>query len=72
MKNNRYPEQDPRHHAVNIQEMLDKVAQHCREDAAKIREPKAQALCEATAEVLGGLKTTWLHYETRAEAALTP
>lgn len=72
MKANQYPESDPRYHAANIQHMLEEVLSHCREDAEKIQEPKAQALCEATAEVLIGLKTAWNHYETRAEPALTP
>ena len=54
-----YNESDPRYHAVKIQHLLTTVLTHCREDAAKIEEPKAQALCEATAEVLNGLKTTW-------------
>jgi len=72
MKTNHYDETDPRYHAANIQRMLNEVLTHCREDAEKIREPKAQALCEATAEVLIGLKTTWEHYETRAEPAVTP
>jgi hypothetical protein len=67
-----YNENDPRHHAVKIQHMLKAVLTYCREDAAKIQEPKAQALCEATAEVLNGLQTTWQHYETRAEPAVTP
>jgi len=70
MKN--YDQRDPRHHAANIQQMLADLMQHCREDATKIVEPKAQALCEATAEVLNGLKTTWEHYETRSESAVTP
>jgi hypothetical protein len=72
MKANHYDESDPRHHAVNIQRMLDEVLTHCRQDAEKIAEPKAQALCEATAELLIGLKTTWQHYEMRAEPAVTP
>ena len=50
--------------------MLNAVLVHCREDAMKIREPKAQALCEATAEVLKGLQTTWEHYEKQTESAL--
>lgn len=41
-------------------------------DTKKIDEPKAQALYEASAEVLLGLKTTWEHYEKRAEPAVTP
>ena len=72
MKDRQYTEEDPRHHAVNIQQMLDDVMNHCREDAEKITEPKAQVLCETTAEVLQGLKTAWKHYETRAEPAMTP
>ena len=52
--------------------MLDDVVNHCREGAEKISEPKAQVLCETTAEVLIGLKTAWQHYETRAEPAMTP
>ena len=70
--NRQYPHDDPRHHASNIQRMLQDLISHCREDAGKIREPKAQALCEASAEVLTGLKTLWNHYENRSEAAVTP
>jgi len=72
MNTNPYDQSDPRYHAVNIQPMLQELLTHCREDATRIDEPKGQALCEATAEVLKGLATTWQHYETRAEAALTP
>jgi len=72
MNQKRYAEDDPRHHAANIQRMLSEVMDHCREDAAKIDEPKAQALCEMSAEVLEGLKTAWEHYENRSELAMTP
>ena len=63
---------DPQHHVRNIQKMLDDVMQHCREDTARVSEPKAQALFETTAEVLMGLKTAYEHYATRAEPAMTP
>lgn len=63
---------DPRHHARNIQKMLDEVLHHCREDSGKVTEPKAQALFETTAEVLLGLRTACEHYATRAEPAMTP
>lgn len=33
-------------------------------------EPKAQALFETSAEVLGGLRTEFQHYESGAEAAM--
>jgi hypothetical protein len=72
MKPENYAENDPRRHAANIQRLLSEVMEHCREDADKIDEPKAQALCEMSAEVLGGLKTAWEHYEHRSEPAMTP
>ena len=37
--------------------MLNDLVHHVREDVAKVSEPKAQALFEATAEVLRGLAT---------------
>ena len=60
---------DPRHHTANIKGMLDEAAKHCREDVSKIREPKAQALFETTAEVLKGLITAYDHYEQGSEQA---
>ena len=49
--------------------MLNDLVYHVREDVAKVSEPKAQALFEATAEVLRGLATAYDHYETKAEPA---
>lgn len=43
--------------------------QHIREDIAKVNDPKAQALFETSAEVLGGLITAYEHFEQRNEAA---
>ena len=63
---------DPQHHVRNIQKMLGEVMNHCREDTAKVNEPKAQALFETTAEVLNGLKMAYEHYATAAEPAMTP
>jgi hypothetical protein len=67
--NPNYPESDPRHHTSNIKQMLDDVSRHLRQDVQKVDEPGAQALFETTAEVLGGLKTAYEHYETKAEPA---
>ena len=67
-----YAENDPRHHVANIQQMLTNVLNHCREDAAKVSEPKAHALFETTAEVLNGLSTAYEHYATGAEQAIRP
>jgi hypothetical protein len=64
-----YPETDPRHHTAKIKSMLEDVAQHAREDVSKIKEPKAQALFETTAEVLIGLQKAFSDYEAGNELA---
>jgi hypothetical protein len=62
-------ESDPRYHTENIQRMLRDVMDHVREDVGKVDDPKAQALYETTAEVLGGLATAYQHYLDRSEKA---
>jgi hypothetical protein len=64
-----YAHDDPRHHTNKLKGMLNDTAQHAREDVGKVEDPKAQALFETTAEVLGGLITAYQHYEQRAEPA---
>lgn len=63
------PEDDPRRHTIKLREMLGDVMAHAREDVGKVHDPKAQALFETTAEVLGGLVTAFEHFEQRTEAA---
>lgn len=62
----RYAEGDPRHHPIKIRGMLADVRDHLREDVSKVEDPRAEALFETTAEVLGGLITA---YERGAEEA---
>jgi hypothetical protein len=69
MDNSEFPENDPRHHAANIKRMLDDTAQHAREDVEKVQDPKAKALFETTAEVLGGLRKAYDDFERRNEGA---
>jgi hypothetical protein len=64
-----YAESDPRHHALKIKGMLDETMKHMREDIAKVADPKAQALFETSAEVLGGLITAYDHFEQKSEGA---
>jgi hypothetical protein len=66
----RYPPSDPRYHTANIEAALDDLIQHLREDTAKFDEPKAQALFETSAEVLGGLRTAFAHYDSGEEASM--
>lgn len=64
-----YPESDPRHHTIKLKAMLEDALRHAREDVSKIKEPKAQALFETTAEVLTGLQKAFTHYEEGTEEA---
>lgn len=67
-----YAENDPRHHTIKIKDMLSDVRDHLREDIGKVEDPRAQALFETTAEVLGGLITAYEHYERGSEEAWQP
>jgi hypothetical protein len=65
----RRDDSDPQHHMIKIRGMLDDVIRHAREDIAKVNDPKAQALFETTAEVLGGLVRAYEHATQKSEAA---
>ncbi|MEO8354194.1 MAG: hypothetical protein ABI680_20895 [Chthoniobacteraceae bacterium] len=65
-----YPESDPRHHAANVGRRLDELIEHLRGDLFKFDQPKGQALFEASAEVLEGLRTAFAHYESQSESAM--
>jgi hypothetical protein len=43
--------------------------QHAREDTTKVNDPRAQALLETTAEVLGGLRKAYDDFEQKNEPA---
>jgi hypothetical protein len=68
--NTNYPKSDPRYHTANVLAALDDLIRHLREDTREFDEPKAQALFETSAEVLGGLRMAFQHYESGAEAAM--
>ncbi|HEX8035045.1 MAG TPA: hypothetical protein VF510_14405 [Ktedonobacterales bacterium] len=59
---------DPRFHAANIKRMLRDVQTHARDDTQRVGDPKARALFETTAEVLGGLIKAYDDYEQGAPA----
>ena len=65
----RFAEDDPRHHTTRIRDMLSELRDHLREDIAKINEPRAEALFEATAETLEGLISAFEDYERGQEEA---
>jgi len=57
------------HETETTKRMLDNLIHQVRKNIGTVKEPRAQALFETTAEVLGGLKTAYEHYEQGSEAA---
>ena len=66
---NPYPEDSPLPHTTNIKGMLSDLINHLREDVGKVSEPKAQALVETSAEVIGELVKAFDDYERKNEQA---
>jgi hypothetical protein len=60
---------DPTVHSRNIQKQLRELIDHAKQDIDRVTEPRFQALLETTAEVLGGLRTAFEHYERGTEKA---
>lgn len=60
---------DPAAHSRNMQQRLEEIIRHARDDAERVREPRFQALLETTAEVLTGLRTAYQHYDQKNEPA---
>jgi hypothetical protein len=63
------PKSNPVHHTQKIIVRMLRLIDHLRKDVGKIREPKAQALFEASAEVLTGLVKAFKDYEKKGEEA---
>jgi hypothetical protein len=64
-----FPESDARHHTARMKRMLGDAMQHAREDTTKVNDPRARALLETTAEVLGGLRKAFDDFERKNEPA---
>lgn len=60
---------DPILHAANIEQMLDDVTTHIRQDIERVDNPRAQALFETSAEVLQGLSKAYHDFQTKSERA---
>jgi len=63
------PQRDSNQHVCNIESRFEELIEHLREDVKKIDEPRAKALFETSAEVLGGLKKAFHDYEEKNEPA---
>jgi hypothetical protein len=63
------PESDPRRHTRQVKDRLDELIAHLREDVGQVSDPRAEALFETAAEVLGGLGKAFSDFEQRNEPA---
>lgn len=57
----------PQQHAEHISHMLYEAQQECRIDIARVNDPKAQALFETVAEMIGGIRKALEGYHARNE-----
>ena len=62
-------ETNPLHHTAKIKDKLNDLVEHLRSDVTKVKDPKAEALFETTAEVLQGLINAYTDYERKNEEA---
>jgi len=69
-KTNDLAENDPRHHALNLCSAIRGLAEHAREDIAKVDERAGRVLLEMTAETLLGVATGLEHFGNRSESAM--
>ena len=58
----------PQQHAEHIAQMLRDAQQECRADIGRVDDPKAQALFETIAEVLGGAMKALTDYQKKNES----
>jgi hypothetical protein len=56
-------------HTRMIGERLQELTDHLRKDVFVVDDPRAKVLFETAAEVLGGLRTAFVHYEEGTEEA---
>lgn len=54
---------------IEIQQKISELKEMARNHGADADDPKCQALCETTAEVLGGLEKAYEHYQNKSEPA---
>ncbi|KFL29458.1 hypothetical protein JP75_21130 [Devosia riboflavina] len=62
-------DRDPRHQTQQMQQRLQELMDHLRQDIEKVDEPQLKAMFETSAEVLGGIKKAFSDYESKNESA---
>jgi hypothetical protein len=58
---------DPQVHARYIAKHVHELRQHCRDDIKDVEDPRAKALFETMAEVLGGLEKALSDFQSESE-----
>ena len=58
---------DPLPHVRNVREEIHDLVEHLRNDAHIVKDPKARALFETSAEVLSGLERAFEHFASHSE-----
>lgn len=59
----------PAVHCENLKRELTELIDHLRKDLERVDEPQFKALCETSAEVLGGLRKAFEDYGEHSEPA---
>jgi hypothetical protein len=62
-------ERNPQHHTQKVSARFQDLIDHLRSDIEKIDDPRAKAMFETSAEVLGGLQKAFRDYEQKNEPA---
>ena len=60
---------NPMEHTANVKKEFKALIDHLRKDVERLEDPKAKALFEVSAEVIGGLEKAFTDYEQKNEAA---
>jgi hypothetical protein len=62
-------ERDPRRHTRKMEARLQETVDHLRRDIEVIDDPRARAMFETSAEVLGGLVKAFRDFDAKSESA---
>jgi hypothetical protein len=62
-------ESNPQHHTQKVSARFQELIDHLRSDIEKVDDPRAKAMFETSAEVLGGLQKAFRDYEQKNEPA---
>ncbi len=60
---------DPRAHTQKMERVFHETVDHLRDDIKIIQDPRARALFETAAEVIGGLEKAFHDYDKKDELA---